>query len=185
MINFITKLALTSEHSKILEEYKKIQHSVGWGDNNQIGLRHRINSENIWFDGIGSLYDRSDNTFTAAETDFTEWNINHDNYIRQQIELLSSMENFQIGRCRIMRLLPKTGLSVHRDTEVRYHYVIETNLKSFISMNTSVFRNAEFVCGNFYHLPADGNWYKVDTRKVHWVYNGGNTERIHLVVCGI
>jgi hypothetical protein len=65
--------------------------------------------------------------------------------------------------------------------------VIRTNPKAYIAHNV-VDNNPErsvlpttSVC---YHLPADGIWYKVDTREVHWVYNGGEEERIHLVVCG-
>ena len=41
------------------------------------------------------------------------------------------------------------------------------------------------VVGECYHIPADGQWYHVNTVKTHWVYNGGSTPRIHIVVCAI
>ena len=54
----------------------------------------------------------------------------------------------------------------------------------FRSFNTN---NDEYlgIKANCYHLPMDGQWYKVDTTKTHWVYNGGDSPRIHLVVCAI
>ena len=77
-----------------------------------------------------------------------------------------------------MRLLPKTGLSVHSDTSERYHLVIKTNKDAFIAQTMNNIGIAA-VC---YHIPADTTFYKVDTTKKHFVYNGGNEERIHLVI---
>ncbi len=34
-----------------------------------------------------------------------------------------------------------------------------------------------------YNIPADGSFYRVDTTKEHFVYNGGWEPRIHLVIC--
>jgi hypothetical protein len=39
------------------------------------------------------------------------------------------------------------------------------------------------VSAKCYHIPADGYFYKVDTTKDHFVYNGGWEPRIHLVIC--
>jgi hypothetical protein len=142
---------------------------------------------NKWFDACGSLYDKIRSVKVSEEFDFTEWNLDQNSYIRQQIETLERNHNLTCGRVRIMRLLPHVGLSVHRDDEVRYHLVLKTNPKAYIAHNV-VDNNPErsvlpttSVC---YHIPMDGYWYMVDTRQIHWVYNGGEEERIHLVVCG-
>ena len=81
-----------------------------------------------------------------------------------------------VGRVRYMRLMPKTGLTVHRDSEHRLHYVLETNPYSYVCNHLE---NAA-LCR---HLPADNNFHLVDTTQDHFVYNGGKTERIHLVIC--
>lgn len=182
---FITKLNYSSDILSMSEEYNNILNICGWGSKNQIGLNSRTGAENKWHDAAGSLYDHVNKIFTSLESDYCEWNIPNTNYIRNQIELLQTFENTGIGRCRFMRLLPKTGLSVHKDTEVRYHYVLKTNPKAYISMNnTNSEDNTVTPRGQFYHIPLDGYWYRVDTRQIHWVYNGGDTERVHLVVCG-
>ena len=167
-------------------EFDSIISSVGWGKLNQIGLKARPNAENKWVDAAGSLYDRQLGISTASETDFSEWNLDSNSYIRQQIEMIERSHNFKSGRVRFMRLPPRNGLSVHRDDEVRFHLVLSTNIKSYIA-HSVVIDNPTLsvlpttaVC---YHLPMDSNWYEVDTREIHWVYNGGDTERIHLVVC--
>lgn len=183
---FIEKLEHCSDYSRMLSEANEIINNVTWNNGNQIGLNRRVNSiEDIWKDAAGSIFDANGKRL-KHEREFTEWNINENYYIRQQIESLLSVENIKHGRIRIMRLLPKTGLSVHSDYEHRYHYVLSTNSHSFVcqaayDMNTnrSDIRTSS-VC---YHLPLSTHWYKINTKEIHWVYNGGSTERIHLVVC--
>jgi len=187
-IMFIKKLSIQSDLLKTYIEMRKIfTECGGWGPKNQIGMKCKIDSVDKWFDSTGSLHDRKNMIRKSSETDFNVWNLDSNNYIRQQVELLESTYNFKSGRVRFMRLLPHTGLSVHQDEEVRYHLVLRTNPKSYIAHNV-VDTNSErsdlssvAVC---YHIPRDSTWYKVDTREVHWVYNGGDEERIHLVVCG-
>jgi len=79
-----------------------------------------------------------------------------------------------------MRLMPKTGLTVHADSSVRYHYVLETNEYSYIyyiSKNTGPIKTIG------YHLSDDSSFYRINTLQEHYVYNGGNTPRIHIVIC--
>lgn len=184
---FIKKLEISSNPAAILFEFSKILEKATWGLKNQVGLKCRPGATDPWFDAVGSLYNQKSNTKIASESDFSEWILEDDSYIRQQISLLEASDNFKCGRVRIMRLLPHQGLSVHKDEEVRYHLVLKTNPKAYIAHRV-VDNNPErsdvpttAVC---YHLPMNLKWYKVDTREVHWVYNGGDTERIHLVVCG-
>jgi hypothetical protein len=78
-----------------------------------------------------------------------------------------------------MRLMPKTGLSVHADFECRYHYVLETNKYAYFGEAV----NDNELSAKCYNIPADGSFYRVDTTKEHFVYNGGWEPRIHLVIC--
>lgn len=187
-ILFLEKLLLQSDKDKVLSELNIILESHGWGNSNQIGLRHRVGATDPWADAIGSLYDREKQVKIANESMFTEWTLDSDSYTRQQIELLQSSLGIEIGRVRFMRLAPKCGLSVHRDDEVRYHLVLKTNTESYMSHATNFVveqDSSEPIVAACYHMPADGNWWQVDTRETHWVYNGGWEERIHLVVCGV
>jgi uncharacterized RmlC-like cupin family protein len=80
-----------------------------------------------------------------------------------------------------MRLMPKTGLTVHADFETRYHYVIKTNPNAFFGEKIEE-NEVAAVC---YHMPADGHFYHVDTTRPHFVYNGSFEPRIHLVICKV
>jgi hypothetical protein len=185
---FLKKLSIQSDRRQVLSELGTVLQAREWGESNQIGLRHRPGATDRWGDAIGSLYNRRDNIKLDAETSFTEWTIEGDWYTRQQIELLQTTLGVQIGRVRFMRLLPKCGLSVHRDDEVRYHLVLKTNPKAYMARASNFVipqNSAEPVVATCYHMPADGHWWRVDTRETHWVYNGGDEERIHLVVCGV
>jgi hypothetical protein len=177
---FIQKIDFQSDAVEITNDLNHLlMHSSGI--NNQIGLMHRPNALNKFQDCIGSLYSYEEKKFLAKESDFSEWSIS-DSYLKRQLILLSKEEKFKLGRVRFMRLMPKTGLSVHKDNEFRYHFVLKTNNNAYVCNNINSESSVAAVC---YHIPSDGYWYKVDTTKIHWVYNGGNEERIHLVVCAI
>lgn len=182
---FITKLEFCSDLQHMQESLTSVLGQTSWGDKNQIGLKYRPGAEDVWHDAAGSLYDRERKIMLGRESDFTQWNTVSE-YLRTQISTLSEQYNFVSGRVRFMRLLPKTGLSVHADAEFRYHFVLKTNPYSYISGPYNMTHTNSDLPSKFatYHLPCDGCWYKVDTRQQHWVYNGGQEERIHLVVCG-
>lgn len=178
---FIEKTFNQANLSLIDKEVTDIELQTEWY-NNQIGLTHRADATNIWNDAVGSLYSVDRKEVLGKEKDFTEWNLN-DSEIKHAVEILSKNLNLSIGRVRLMKLLPKTGLSVHRDSEFRFHLAIRTNPHAYICNNINGTTNSINVIAQCYHLPSDSYWYKVDTRQIHWVYNGGKTERIHLVVC--
>lgn len=186
---FIERLKIQSDVGLITEELEQILKQQSWEPYNQIGLTRRENNNSersIWLDGSGSLYDSEQGDYVANETDYNVWNIDNDWYTRQQVEILRE-NRFDLGRVRFMLLRPKTGLTVHRDRESRYHLVLKTNSKSYVALNNKTvdIKKSQLVSvANCYHIPADGYWYRVDTREQHWVYNGGDTDRIHLVVCG-
>lgn len=156
-----------------------------WGNKNQIGLNYRAGATDTWHDAAGSLYDRKTGSFISDEFSFDQWN-NLPQYLEGQLKNLVSLEGIKVGRIRFMRLMPKTGLSVHKDREFRYHFVLKTNPHAYIAHAVSKKIDLSDVpmTSITYHIPRDGSWYKVDTTQVHYVYNGGNEERIHLVVCG-
>lgn len=179
---FIEKTKFLSDLAIVENEVKTIENLTNWYGN-QIGLKHRLGSTNIWQDCVGSLFSKELNKFIENESAFNNWNLNDDSYIKHQITLVCDYYNLKIGRVRLMRLPPHQGLSVHYDTEERFHLVIKTNLKSYICHNTGENNIQLNPIAQCYHLPLDGYWYKVKTTEVHWVYNGGETDRIHLVVC--
>lgn len=183
----IRKLVLSSSVEIVQRECDNIINSVGWGNTHQIGLKSKPNSDNPWFDSVGSLYDMNTKLPVNSELDFNVWNLDSNSYIRQEIEKLQEKEKISIGRVRIMKLLPKIGLSVHKDNEFRYHLVLKTNPSAYFAFNDTVSPLDTDVTeiGKFYHIPKDGFWYLVDTTKIHWVYNGGKEARLHIVVCGI
>jgi hypothetical protein len=186
---FIKQLDIVSNPDMIIDNLNKIleENIDVWRTMNQLSLKRRIDAEHIWEDGTGSLYDRTTREKVGIEQHFNTWNIDHTWYVRQQVELLQNTLGIEIGRVRFMRLLPHCGLSIHNDSELRYHLVLKTNSKAYISQY-HIENDADSdvpTMGKSYHIPLNNHWYKVDTRRVHWVYNGGKEERIHLVVCGV
>ena len=188
---FIKRLNIQGDPAAVLEEFNGIisegEPQQVWRKMNQLGFNHRPTTTNIWEDATGSLFDRINNTWRGRESDFTNWNIPPTSTIRQQINHLQSTIDVPLGRIRIMRLLPRTGLSVHKDLELRYHLVLQTNPKAYIAHETNDIdpqRSDLPTTAATYHLPLDNYWYQIDTRETHWVYNGGTQERIHVVVCG-
>lgn len=145
---------------------------------NQIGLRHRPYAFDKWLDAVGGA---KDNQEGKKETDFSVWNEDVPQYLVDVVESVAKENNFKIGRVRIMRLMPKTGLMMHEDFEKRVHLVITTNKGCYISTPTTVEQGADYqIVG--YHIPADEHFYKIDTTVYHFVYNSGDTERVHLVI---
>lgn len=185
-MNFITKTSVSVNLDQVIADLNSLLAIHPWPEmniekqlpGNQLGITHRPGAENIILDSSGSLYDKKLKEFIAKESDFTLWNPNTPSYTRSIIEKLSEQENTAFGRIRFMRLMPKTGLSVHPDFEMRYHLVINTNKYAYFGEHVG-----EEVAAKCYHVPADGYFYKVDTTREHFVYNGGWEPRVHLVIC--
>jgi len=180
----IRKTEHTANLAQMLIDLESVLKVQAWPEvvdvGNQIGLRHRPGAADPWLDSHGSLYDRELEKFVAKETDFCQWNQHVPEYTRTVIEQLARREGFEIGRVRYMRQPPKRGLSVHRDMETRYHFVLKTNPYAFFG-----FTQPGPVTAQCYHIPADSYFYQADTRLEHFVYNGGWEERIHLVISAV
>ena len=189
---FIKQLELKTDSATVLADLNHQLQSTTqylvWSRMNQLGITSRPGIQNPWEDATGSLYNRTDGSWRGKESDFTEWNIPSTATQTAIKQLQEYLGGITFGRIRWMRLPPKTGLSVHKDQELRYHLVLQTNPRAYIAHETSdvdPLRSTIPTAAAAYHLPLDNHWYQVDTRQIHWVYNGGNTERIHLVVCGV
>ena len=186
-MNFITKINFNVDLDNVISDLNSLLAVHPWPEinfekqlpGNQLGITYRPGAENIILDASGSLYDKKLEKFTAKETDFTLWNPNTPSYTRSIIEKLAEFENTKFGRIRFMRLMPKTGLSVHPDFEQRYHLVLNTNKYAYFGEHVGL----EDQAAKCYHVPADGYFYKVDTTREHFVYNGGWEPRVHLVIC--
>jgi hypothetical protein len=90
-------------------------------------------------------------------------------YFKHVYDTLKS--EFNIGRVRLLKLKPRQSLSYHRDPEPRLHIPITTNPGALMIVD-------QFAC----NLKADGNVYYTDTTKYHTALNGGENDRIHMVI---
>lgn len=186
-MNFIQKLEHVASLEQMKADLNALLAKTPWpnedlklkSSGNQIGVTYRPNAKNIILDSSGSLYDREQQRFIASESDFTEINPDVGQYTKNMLLALAEKKNTKFGRIRYMRLMPKTGLSIHADLEMRYHYVLETNNHSLFGDATPTTE----MTAKCYHIPADGHFYKVDTTRAHFVFNGGWEPRIHLVIC--
>jgi hypothetical protein len=178
MAPFITKLAARTDPTQVMQDLDAILDGTTiWEPQNQIGLKYRPGAVDQWKDATGSLYDLTTGVELAREEDFTEWCHGIPFYTRAALEMLERSEGVVLGRIRFMRAMPKTGLSMHVDLEQRYHLVLDTNPSAIFA---ECFKDQEVRCTG-YHIPHDGHWYRVDTTREHFIYNGGWTPRIHLV----
>ncbi len=99
------------------------------------------------------------------ETDFTEPNFDLP-YIN------SLIAEFNMFRTRVLILKPKVCYSIHCDPSKRIHIPVVTNEKCWLIVDKEIM-----------HLPADGNYYKIDTTQEHTALNGSWEDRIHIVGC--
>ena len=84
----------------------------------------------------------------------------------------SIMAELKMFRTRLMILKPRECYTYHYDFSKRIHIPVITNESCFIVENRQL-----------RHLPAYGNYYVVDTTKMHTALNGSrdNEDRLHIV----
>lgn len=142
-------------------------------DRRQISLVHRTETDQSILDGVGSLYDFENRKWNARENDFRFFNEEFkDTYFHEIFTRMQEYTGGKIRRFRLMNIPPKTCYSMHQDPTVRYHLVLRTNEQAFF-----VFQKL----GAFF-LPADQHIYWVNTRHFHTAMNGGQEDRVHLVM---
>ena len=145
---------------------------------NAICLNYDEKELDEWFGGNvrGKYWTKPDSSFEEMEREpyidesrYTLFNSKlNDTYLNHVYETLS--EHFAIGRCRIIKMPPRTTLRWQRDPEKRIHVSIKTNYGSRM-----------FIEDTGFHIPADGHVYITDNTKYHTAINGGEEDRIHLV----
>jgi len=177
---FITRLDCKADHVRVMQELETIlENRCRWEPHNQIGLRHRPGATDQYTDSVGGLFDKTTRIRHAYEKDFSEWNDGVSDFLKDTINQLGNECGVAFGRIRFMQLPPKKGLSMHFDGEQRFHLVLKTNPSAIFG---ECFTDKEYRTIG-YHIPADGHWYKIDTTIEHFVYNGGWSPRVHLVLC--
>ena len=176
----IEKLDFKIDLPSIAKDVETVINMARWDEDNQIGLTHRPGAKSLWKDAVGSLHNSNYVDHSTSESEFTEINYLIPDTLKQMLLGFAKFQGIHLGRVRIMRLPSKRGLTVHRDTTIRYHLVINTNIDSFFGFRD--LRQIDGVAAKCYHIPADGHFYKVDTTKIHFVYNGGKTDRTHIVI---
>ena len=138
---------------KILNELKKIPKQE------QIMLQKVKGKDDNY--GIGSL--------TAKDYPESEFNV----LVYPELEYTNSIIiDLNMCRTRVMRMSRKSCYSYHYDRTKRIHIPLVTNKNCFMVIEDEIFR-----------YPADGNYYIVDTTKMHTFVNASKEERIHIVGC--
>tara|TARA_B100000508_G_C11460980_1_gene279246 strand:- start:2888 stop:3325 length:438 start_codon:yes stop_codon:yes gene_type:complete len=138
---------------RILNELKKIPRQE------QIMLQKVKGKDDNY--GIGSL--------TAKDYPENEFNV----LVYPELEYTNSIiTDLNMCRTRVMRMLKKSCYSYHYDKTKRIHIPLVTNKNCFMVIEDEIFR-----------YPADGNYYIVDTTKMHTFVNASFEERIHIVGC--
>lgn len=130
---------------------------------------------NNFFDGLGSLYDYELKTMTRNTAEYTILNKAIQESPVSEIFEVAKMfvrrAGRNVGRIRLMRLNPKTCLSLHVDTdEWRLHIPLKTNPGAFFVVNNRVLR-----------MPKEGSLYLLNTRDAHTAVNASFDVRDHLV----
>ena len=161
-----------------IRPFEDVSHKPGMLKSNAICLNYDEKELDEWFGGNvrGKYWTKPDSSFEEMEREpyidesrYTLFNPKLNNtYFKYVYEKLN--EYFEIGRCRVIKMPPRTTLSWHSDPEKRIHIAIKTNYGSRM-----------FIEHTGYHIPADGNIYLTDNTKYHTAINGGEEDRIHLV----
>ena len=84
----------------------------------------------------------------------------------------SILKRLGMYRSRLMTMRETSCYSYHKDPTKRIHIPLVTNDKCFMVIDDIVHR-----------YPADGNYYIVDTTKMHTAVNGSWEDRVHIVGC--
>ena len=138
-----------------------------FGEANQIGVTARPGAPEPLRDAIGWIPEG------ALEADYSEIT---EPFSGTALERLLRNLPFGYGRSRLMRMPPKSCLSIHADPTPRYHYALITNPNCYIVAVSG--KN-----GAFHHIPADGHLYQMDAHRTHTAMNTGKNDRFHLVIC--
>ena len=124
------------------------------------------------YDGLGTAFDDESKKLKFREMDFVRYAPDLENS-----ELLKSIKKIEalglkIGRARIMLLKPRSCYSFHFDATERIHLVIKPEPRAVMLFTPNIIVN----------IPYDQRFHLVDTTRTHTAMNGGDKERVHLVI---
>ncbi len=158
--------------TEILQDLDPVRSAVAGVDallkeHGQLSVTSRPGAAEPLLDALGWLPE------DAREADYSVVN---EEFRGGAIEELLRKLPFRHGRVRLMRLAPKSCLSIHKDSTRRYHYAVRTSPDCYlVEMNAT--------SGIFHHIPADGRLYEMDARRTHTAINAGREGRVHIVIC--
>jgi len=173
----IAEVNFNFDTKKLKEDLDYIVSRYGWGDLNQISLRHTGKFSTVAEqvrEGCGSLYDRDSKLLVGQESDYTyTCEFVNNLYIGKVLQVIEHFASNKIGRARFMLLPSKTCYSWHKDLdERRYHVPIVTNPQCmFVTEGDQVLK-----------MPKEGQLYTLTSNVWHTALNASWKDRIHLVV---
>ena len=134
---------------------------------NQISVTARCGAAEPLYDAVGWIPDG------VAEADYSEIT---KPFIGTAFERFLKGLPFAYGRTRLIRMRPKSCLSIHADPTRRYHMALITNPDCYMV-------GVSGKDGSFHQIPADRILYEMDAHRTHTAMNSGNKDRFHLVIC--
>ena len=189
-MKYFEKLPLIFDEAKLVEALEQVLKIAPWPNDvlnadkkyHQICLTKRDFQEvpHCFYEGSGGVYRTmvdGQEVIRQQEVDERDYGtfipeINH-TYFREVYDTLNqyadSQYEGQLGRVRLIKSIPRTSLSWHRDPEPRIHVPIITNIGAKMVIEDEV-----------KHLPVGRAWY-TNTIHYHSQFNGGERERVHLV----
>lgn len=121
------------------------------------------------FFGTGKIYDTVEKKYHVPQEDFR---IINPRFAGSYLEHVWKTFPYKIGRVRVMMLTPKHSYSLHRDAEARFHIAVNTQSDCYL-----IYKGQP----RWYHVPADGHLYRVETHVPHSAMNCSPTTRTHIV----
>ena len=141
---------------------------------NELKLLPEYNKQ-IMLQGVNSKADHSYGTGRLDDIDNSvkEWEQDFKEFLFPELEYVNFiLKKLNMTITRDMKIPPKTCYYYHQDPSKRVHIPLITNEKCFFVVADEVIR-----------LPADGNYYVIDTTKLHTFVNASFEDRIHIVGC--
>lgn len=174
MTNSVIYTKIKFNQQKILDEFPQdILNSEDFLVKKQLAITH--SDKGGWFDGVGSLYDYTENKFINETNEFTQLNSwfkgRYMEEVIREVTYMAEKDCVKLGRIRLMRLDPCTCYTLHQDPdEFRYHIPLKTNINCFFV--------SEGLIEKMYSV---GSLYKFATTKHHTAVNASRETRLHIV----
>ena len=187
-MKYFEKLPIIFDELKLVEALREVEEVAPWPEQSihkkyhQICLTKRDGQEAplCFYEGSGGVYRTmvdGQEVIRQQELDERDYctfipEIGH-TYFREVYDTLREFVGQKydgaLGRVRLIKSVPRTCLSWHRDPEPRLHVPIVTNIGAKMIIEDEV-----------KHLPVGRAWY-TNTIFYHSQFNGGEEDRVHLV----